>query len=59
MNYAEILSRRFEGIVWKLADVADWATLAMLEGVAPDRSEVEAHWPSVEAEIEAERQGSV
>lgn len=56
MDIAQILSRKFEGALWTL-DGDEYAGLTWLsEGDAPTEAQLKKLWPTVEAEIAAEKQ---
>lgn len=55
-DYAQILSRRYPDLIWKMSG-NDLNTLIILNGgVAPSQSELDALWPSVESEINSEKE---
>jgi hypothetical protein len=59
MDIVAILLRQFAGSKWVLSGT-DYSGLAWLsDGDAPTESELEALWPVVQAEIEAEKQATI
>ena len=56
MDIAQILTRKFPGAEWTLnGDTVEGLTW-LSAGDAPTEAELTALWPTVQAEIEAERQ---
>lgn len=54
-DYAAVLERRHVGRQWKL-EGDDYSGLTMLDdGAKPSKQSLDDEWPSVKAEIEAER----
>lgn len=54
-DYAAILSRRFPGAEWSLSGNDPDLLLWFAAGAAPSRAELDAMWPAVARELEAER----
>ena len=59
MDYAQILTRRYQGSEWTL-NGDEYKGLTWLSDTAkPKKAELDALWPEVQAEIEAEVQAKV
>lgn len=59
IDYSAILSRRYAGKQWTLnGDTLDGLTW-LSDGKAPTKAELDAEWPSVQAEIKAEADAKI
>jgi len=59
MDYAAILTRKYAGTEWTL-DGDNYEGLTWLSDTPkPTKKALEAHWPTVTAEIEAEKQAKL
>jgi len=59
MDYAAILTRKYAGTEWTL-DGDNYEGLTWLSDTPkPTKKALEAHWPTVVAEIEAEKQAKL
>jgi len=57
MDIATILTRKYPGAEWTLD--GDTSLTWLSDGDAPTESELEALWPTVQAEIQAEEQARI
>ena len=56
MDYTQILTRKYPGIEWILEGDNYEGLTWLSDTPKPTKKTLEAHWPAVTAEIEAERQ---